>query len=84
MRRHAEQRKIQKNVGSIIEARRVAVGLSVSALADAAGVDLSHMVKILRGKSGVSLYSLRRISTALEWTPGELVTAVFPSRASAR
>jgi transcriptional regulator with XRE-family HTH domain len=54
-----------KKVGASIRARRVAAGLSQEALADAAGVDRSHMGKIERGERNVTLLLLERIAAAL-------------------
>jgi transcriptional regulator with XRE-family HTH domain len=53
-------------LGAVIRASRKKVGLSQEALADAAGIDRSHMGKIERGERNVTLLNLYRIAAALE------------------
>ncbi len=62
------QKRILRQIVSIIERERKAKGLSVSVLADSADVDLSQMVKALSGKSGLSVYSLQRVASVLGLT----------------
>jgi transcriptional regulator with XRE-family HTH domain len=52
-------------LGAAIRASRKKVGLSQEALADAAGIDRSHMGKIERGERNVTLLNLCRIADAL-------------------
>jgi transcriptional regulator with XRE-family HTH domain len=78
-----DKKRIRRSVGAAIESRREACGIGVDALAKASKVDTSQMVKILRGRSGVSLYSLPRIAEALGCTPSELLAAAFPGAAKA-
>jgi transcriptional regulator with XRE-family HTH domain len=77
-RNRAEEREIRERIGKVIDARRVVRGLGVEELAKASRVDTSQMIRVLKGKSGVSLYSLARIARALGWTLGELVYVAFP------
>ncbi len=67
-------------MGRTIDRRRAEKNIPVARLADAAGVNLSQMVKVLGGKAGLSLYSMQRIASALDWTLGELAIAAFPPR----
>jgi transcriptional regulator with XRE-family HTH domain len=53
-------------LGAAIRARRVSLGVSQEALADAAGIDRSHMGKIERGERNVTLLNLVRIAGALQ------------------
>lgn len=52
-------------LGAAVRAKRISVGMSQEALADAAGVDRSHMGKIERGERNVTLLNLVRIAAAL-------------------
>lgn len=49
--------------------------MSQEALADAAGIDRSHMGKIERGERNVTLLNLIRIATALNQKPSDLLSA---------
>lgn len=53
-------------IGAVIRAGRKARAMSQEALADAAGIDRSHMGKIERGERNVTLLNLLRISHALQ------------------
>ncbi|RZJ45943.1 MAG: XRE family transcriptional regulator [Brevundimonas sp.] len=52
-------------LGEVIRQRRHKLGLSQEALADASGIDRSHMGKIERGERNVTFLNLLRISLAL-------------------
>jgi transcriptional regulator with XRE-family HTH domain len=52
---------------------RKAAGLSQEALADAAGIDRSHMGKIERGERNVTLLNIVRIAGALNAKPSEVL-----------
>lgn len=54
-----------KHLGSAIRAARLELKISQEALADAAGIDRSHMGKIERGERNVSLLNLLRVADAL-------------------
>ena len=58
--------RLLEPLGAVIRANRKEVGLSQEALADAAGIDRSHMGKIERGERNVTLLNLCRIAKALE------------------
>lgn len=62
-----------KKLGAAIRARRLALDLSQEALADAAGVDRSHMGKIERGERNVTFLNILRIATAVQCKPSELL-----------
>ena len=59
-----ERRLVQ--LGVVVRARRKASGLSQEALADAAGIDRSHMGKIERGERNVSILNVIKIADALQ------------------
>lgn len=60
-------------LGAAIRARRKVACLSQEALADAAGVDRSHMGKIERGERNVTFLNIARIALALECKPSDLL-----------
>lgn len=49
------------------------MGLSQEALADASGIDRSHMGKIERGERNVTILNVVRIAAALNGTVAELL-----------
>jgi transcriptional regulator with XRE-family HTH domain len=53
-------------IGQAIRTIRKQKGLSQEALADAAGIDRSHMGKIERGERNVTLLNLWKIAVALD------------------
>lgn len=62
-------------LGHAIQADRKAKGLSQEALADAAGIDRSHMGKIERGERNVTLLNVLRIARALGRKPSEILAS---------
>ncbi|MNZ99330.1 anaerobic benzoate catabolism transcriptional regulator [compost metagenome] len=60
-------------LGEAIRARRRAMDLSQEALADAAGIDRSHMGKIERGERNVTFLNIARIATAMGCKPSNLL-----------
>ena len=60
-------------LGAAVRSSRKACGLSQEALADAAGIDRSHMGKIERGERNVTLLNLLKIADALDRKPSELL-----------
>jgi transcriptional regulator with XRE-family HTH domain len=64
--------RLQK-LGAAIRAARLERSLSQEALADAAGIDRSHMGKIERGERNVSVLNVARVSDALGVTVASLM-----------
>ena len=62
-------------LGEAVRALRKARGLSQEALADAAGIDRSHMGKIERGERNVTIMNIARIATALNAKPSDILSA---------
>ena len=62
-------------LGGAVRAARKARGLSQESLADAAGIDRSHMGKIERGERNVTLLNIVRVAAALNAKPSELLGA---------
>jgi transcriptional regulator with XRE-family HTH domain len=60
-------------LGRAIRTLRTATGLSQEALADAAGVDSSHMGRIERGQRNVTILNVVRIADALNRRPSEIL-----------
>ena len=55
-------------LGRVVRERRRRTEMSQESLADAAGIDRSHMGKIERGERNVTLLNLKRIAVALDVT----------------
>lgn len=62
-------------LGAAIRERRLALALSQEAIADAAGIDRSHMGKIERGERNVTLLNVIKIAVALRCTAASLLEA---------
>lgn len=62
-------------LGRAIRDARKIKGLSQETLADAAGIDRSHMGKIERGERNVTILNLARVAAALDKLPSELLAA---------
>lgn len=62
-------------LGAAIRAARLERGLSQEALADAAGIDRSHMGKIERGERNVSVLNVARACDALNVTMASLMAS---------
>ncbi len=71
----ADDERLLARIGDAIRTRRLAIGLSQEALADAAGVDRSHMGKIERGERNVTALNLIRVAAALKLPPSEILAA---------
>ncbi|WP_431470905.1 helix-turn-helix domain-containing protein [Sphingosinithalassobacter sp. LHW66-3] len=63
-----------KRLGDAVRAARNARGLSQEELADAAGIDRSHLGKIERGERNVTLLNVIRIATALNGSAAGLLS----------
>ncbi|WP_223511347.1 helix-turn-helix domain-containing protein [Pseudomonas sp. GL-B-19] len=59
-------------LGAAVRARRLGLALSQEALADASGIDRSHMGKIERGERNVTFLNILRIATAMRCKPSDL------------
>jgi transcriptional regulator with XRE-family HTH domain len=60
-------------LGHAIRTLRTATGLSQEALADAAGIDRSHMGRIERGQRNVTILNVVRIADALDRRPSDIL-----------
>lgn len=78
MRRHSikiDTSGRPQKLGAAIRAARLARAVSQETLADAAGIDRSHMGKIERGERNVTLLNIGRVADALEMSITALMEA---------
>jgi transcriptional regulator with XRE-family HTH domain len=68
-------------LGDAIRIRREKLGLSQEALADAAGVHVTHLGGVERGVRNPNYTTIVRIADALGVSPGALITAADKLRA---
>jgi len=62
-------------LGGAIRVARLERGLSQEALADAAGIDRSHMGKIERGERNVSVLNVARVAKGLNVSVASLMAS---------
>jgi transcriptional regulator with XRE-family HTH domain len=62
----------EKALGAAIRARRRARNMTLAELGRAAGIDVSQLSKIERGRSRTSVDAYDRIAAALEWAPASM------------
>ena len=62
-------------LGDAIRARRHGLKMSQEALADAAGINRTHMGEVERGKRNVSFLAIVRIAIAMKVAPSEIIAA---------
>ncbi len=62
-------------LGDAIRARRQQIGMSQEALADAAGINRTHMGEVERGKRNVSFMGVVKLATAMETKASDLIAA---------
>ena len=60
-------------LGDAVRAARVARGMSQETLADAAGIDRSHMGKIERGERNVTIMNVAKVAAALDALPSDIL-----------
>ncbi|MFN3747132.1 MAG: helix-turn-helix domain-containing protein [Sphingorhabdus sp.] len=62
-------------LGAAIREQRKTIPMSQEALADAAGIERSHMGKIERGERNVSFLNIARIADALNMPVASLIAS---------
>lgn len=83
-RRHSQPRSPEHAaLGDAIKARRQALGLSQEALAEAAGIHVTHLGGLERGVRNPSYSTLVRLAQALRMEPGILLTSADHARTQA-
>lgn len=65
--------RYRKIFGTRVRQRRLSLGLSQEALADAAGLHRTYIGSVERGERNVSIDNIDRISAALDATPVDLL-----------
>ena len=60
-------------LGDAVRTARVARGMSQETLADAAGIDRSHMGKIERGERNVTIMNVAKVAAALDALPSDIL-----------
>jgi transcriptional regulator with XRE-family HTH domain len=60
-------------LGDAIRTRRQSIGLSQEALADAAGINRTHMGEVERGKRNISFMSIVKIASAMDAKASDLI-----------
>ncbi|ODT63100.1 MAG: transcriptional regulator [Phenylobacterium sp. SCN 69-14] len=60
-------------LGDAIRARRQQLGMSQEALADAAGINRTHMGEVERGKRNVSFMGVLKIAQAMDTKASDLI-----------
>jgi len=60
-------------LGDAIRARRQALKVSQEALADAAGINRTHMGEVERGKRNISFMSIVKIATAMDAKASDII-----------
>ncbi|WP_417596029.1 helix-turn-helix domain-containing protein [Parasphingorhabdus sp.] len=58
--------RLLPKIGDVIRCARKERGLSQEALADASGIDRSHLGRIERGERNLTVLNLKKIANALE------------------
>lgn len=64
-----------ERLGHAVRTMRKTRGLSQETLADAAGIDRSHMGRIERGERNLTILNLIRIASAMDVTPSQIMAA---------
>ena len=68
------RKRILSDFGGLVRRYRLAVGLSQEALAERAEIHRTYIGGIERGERNPTLLMIHRLATALQVTPGELLT----------
>lgn len=74
-----DKNELLKRFGLAVRRYREKLGLSQEALAEAAGIERSHMGRIERGERNVSLLNIAKIASSLGVTLEHLFALVAPA-----
>ena len=72
----------EKSLGVAIRSRRVSRKMTLTALGQATGIDVSQLSKVERGICRTSVDAYDRIAEALGWTPAAMWRAASSRRAA--
>lgn len=71
----SDHERVLGKLGDAIRTRRQQLGLSQEALADAAGINRTHMGEVERGKRNISLMGVVKIAAAMDVKASEILAA---------
>ena len=71
----SDHKRVLDKLGDAIRARRQALGMSQEALADAAGINRTHMGEVERGKRNISFMGVAKIAKAMDAKVSELIAS---------
>jgi transcriptional regulator with XRE-family HTH domain len=69
----SDHERVLGNLGDAIRVRRQALGMSQEALADAAGINRTHMGEVERGKRNISFMSIVKIAKAMDAKASDII-----------
>ena len=72
-----------ERLGAVVRARRVARGLTLSALAESSGIDVSQFSRIERGLCGLTPEQIERVAEKLHTSAAALWRSASPRRPAA-
>lgn len=71
----SDHERALRKLGDAIRARRQVLGMSQEALADAAGINRTHMGEVERGRRNVSFMGVLKIAKAMDAEASDLIAA---------
>jgi len=71
----SDHERVLGSLGDAIRARRQQLGMSQEALADAAGINRTHMGEVERGRRNISFMGVVKIAQAMDARASELIAA---------
>ena len=71
----SDHERVLGKLGDAIRNRRQAIGMSQEALADAAGINRTHMGEVERGKRNISFMGVVKIAKAMNAKASDLINA---------
>ena len=71
----SDHERALSSLGDAIRARRQELGMSQEALADAAGINRTHMGEVERGKRNISLMGMAKIAKAMDTNASAILAA---------
>lgn len=71
----SDHERVLGKLGDAIRTRRQALGMSQEALADAAGINRTHMGEVERGKRNISFMGVAKIAKAMDVRVSELIAS---------
>ncbi|MCA3758224.1 MAG: helix-turn-helix transcriptional regulator [Phenylobacterium sp.] len=69
----SDHERVLGSLGDAIRVRRQALGMSQEALADAAGINRTHMGEVERGRRNISFMSMVKIAKAMDAKASDII-----------